>query len=190
MTVVVREATPAEYGAIGELTVAAYEPFIGPVDDGTYVAELRDVAGRARACPVYVAVDPATGRVIGGATYVPGPGNAYAEVERDGEAGVRMLAVAPEAQGRGAGTALAEALISRARSDGRRGMALLSMTTMTAAHGIYRRLGFERDPSRDWEVMPGLSLLCFAIEFDRLEEAEGAEAAAAAVPSRGPGGVA
>ena len=171
MTVVVREAVPAEYAAIGELTVAAYAIYLGAVDDGGYAAELRDVAGRSRACPIYVALDPATGHVIGGATYVPGPGNPYAEVERDGEAGVRMLAVAPEAQGRGAGTALAEALMARARSEGRRGMALLSMSAMTTAHRIYGRLGFERDPSRDWTVMPGLVLLCFAIEFDRNDRA-------------------
>ena len=57
MTVVVREAVPAEYEAIGALTVAAYAIFAEADDDGTYMAELRDVAGRARACPIYVAVD-------------------------------------------------------------------------------------------------------------------------------------
>jgi GNAT superfamily N-acetyltransferase len=178
VTIVVREAVPAEYDAIGELTVAAYASYIGASDDGGYATELRDVAGRARACPIYVALDPATGRVVGGATYVPGRGNPYAEIERDGEAGVRMLAVAPEAQGRGAGTALAEALVARARSEGRRGMALLSMTTMTTAHHVYGRLGFARDPSRDWTVRPGLSLLCFAIDFARVAGAGVAEGAA------------
>lgn len=187
MTVVVREAVPAEYDSIGELTVAAYATHLGRVQEGGYVAELRDVAGRSRACPIYVALDSTTGRVIGGATYVPGPGNPYAEVERDGEAGVRMLAVAPEAQGRGAGTALAEALIARARSEGRRGMALLSMSTMSTAHHLYSRLGFERDPSRDWTVRPGLVLLCFAVDFERADGA-GAATAAMAVAARRPRG--
>ena len=171
MTPVVREALPAEYEAIGELTVAAYSIFAETSEDGGYLAELRDVAGRSRTCPIYVALDAASGRVLGGATYVPGPGNPYAEVEREGEAGIRMLAVAPEAQGQGAGTALAEALVARARADGRRGMVLLSLPSMTTAHRIYGRLGFRRDPARDWEVEPGFVLLAFAIDFETIDGA-------------------
>jgi GNAT superfamily N-acetyltransferase len=171
MTPVVREAGPAEYEAIGELTVAAYSAFAETSEDGSYVDELRDVAGRARTCPIYVALDPATGRVIGGATYVPGPDNPWAELERAGEAGIRMLAVAPEAQGQGAGTALVAALIARARADGRRGMALYSLASMTSAHRIYGRFGFRRDPARDWEVEPGFVLLAYAIDFEAVDGA-------------------
>ena len=177
MTPVVREAVPAEYEAIGALTVAAYSIFAETDDDGGYLAELRDVAARARDCPILVALDATTGRVIGGATYVPGPGNPWAEVEREGEAGIRMLAVAPEAQGHGAGTALVEALIARARAHGRRGMALMSLASMTTAHRIYGRLGFQRDPGRDWEVEPGFTLLAFSIDFAALDGAIAAGAA-------------
>ena len=49
MTVVVREAVPAEYEAIGALTVAAYAIFAEADDDGTYMAELRDAGGSVRA---------------------------------------------------------------------------------------------------------------------------------------------
>jgi GNAT superfamily N-acetyltransferase len=165
MTALVREAVPAEYDAIGDLTVAAYSTFPETGDDSGYVAELRDVAGRARSCPIYVAVDPATGQVIGGATYVPGPSNPMSELEREGEAGVRMLAVAPEAQGKGAGTALVQALVARARADGRRGMALYTLAAMAAAHRLYERYGFRRDPARDWQVEPGLLLLAYSVDF-------------------------
>lgn len=165
MTVVVREAVPAEYTRIGDLTVAAYSIFPETDDASGYVDELRDVAGRARACPVYIALDPASGDVIGGATYVPGPGTPLSELEREGEAGIRMLAVAPEAQGKGAGTALLEALIARARADGRRGMALYTLPAMTAAHRLYERYGFRRDPTRDWQFDPGLLLLAYSVDF-------------------------
>ena len=165
MTALVREALPAEYNAIGDLTVAAYSIYPETGDDSEYVEELRDVAGRARACPVYVAIDPASGRVIGGATYVPGPGTPMSELEREGEAGIRMLAVDPEAQGKGAGTTLVEALIARARADGRRGMALYTLPAMTAAHRVYERYGFRRDPGRDWQVDPGLLLLAYSLDF-------------------------
>jgi GNAT superfamily N-acetyltransferase len=174
-TVEVREALPAEYDAIGEVTVAAYAIFAATADDPGYMAELRDVADRARACPIYVALDPATGHVLGGAMYIPGPGNPYAERERDGEAGIRMLAVAPRAQGRGVGSALVEALMARARGEGRRGMALLTLDAMTLAHRLYTRAGFRRDESRDWEVEPGLVLRCFSISFAEVAAVRAAE---------------
>lgn len=170
MTVVVREARPEEYERIGELTVAAYAIYPEVGDDDEYVRELRDVAGRSRTNPIYAAVD-AAGRVIGGAMYVPGPGNPHAEVERDGEAGIRMLAVAPEAQGQGAGSALVEALMARARADGRRGMALLTLDSMANAHRLYARTGFHRDVARDWEFESGLILRCFAATFADIDGA-------------------
>jgi ribosomal protein S18 acetylase RimI-like enzyme len=165
LPVVVREAVPAEYDAIGEATAAAYSVFPGAADYPDYMAELRDVARRAQDCPILVALDAATGQVLGGAAYVPGPGNRYAELERDGEAGIRMLAVSPEAQGRGAGRALLEALMARARAAGRTGIALYTLDTMTVAHRLYASAGFRRDPSRDWDVEPGLILRCFSIAF-------------------------
>jgi len=164
VVVTVREARQDEYEAIGEVTVAAYSIFPEVADPG-YVAELRDVGGRAAVCPIYVAVEDA-GHVVGGATYVPGPDNPLAESERAGEAGIRMLAVAPAAQGRGVGTALARALVDRARRDGRRGIALLSLPAMTGAHGLYERLGFRRAADRDWEPLPGLLLLGFELDLE------------------------
>ena len=164
MAVTVREARPAEYDAIGELTAAAYAIYPEAADDPAYMAELRDVARRAADCPIYVALDE-EGRVLGGAMYVPGPDNPHAESERDGEAGIRMLAIAPWAQGRGAGTALTQALVDRARAKGRRGIALLSLPPMTTAHHMYQRLGFRRAEDRDWEPEPGLRLLGFALDL-------------------------
>ena len=165
MTIVVREARPSDYAAIGEVTALAYRSFVDASGDQEYLAELRDVARRAEACPVYVAIDEPGGRVVGGAMYVPGPGTPFSEVEAAGEAGIRMVAVAPDAQGRGVGTALVKALLARARADGRRGLVLLTSTSMTTAQRLYRRLGFRRVPERDWEVEPGFVLLCFAIDL-------------------------
>lgn len=164
MSITVREARPDEYEAIGELTVAAYAIHPDAADDAPYVAELRDVARRAAICPVYAAVDDA-GRVLGGAMYVPGPGNPHAESEREGEAGIRMLAVAPEAQRRGIGTALTRALIERATTEGRRRIVLLSLPTMTAAHRLYEGLGFRRAPDRDLTSEPALVLLGFELDL-------------------------
>jgi ribosomal protein S18 acetylase RimI-like enzyme len=162
MGVTVREARPEEYDAIAEVTVAAYARFPETGEDPEYLAEQRDVAGRALLCPIYVAIDDETGDVLGGATYVPSHDNKWAEAEREGEAGIRLLAVAPRAQGRGIGTALTNALVGRAQDEGKRGITLLTLPAMTAAQRMYERLGFQRDPERDWEPVPGLLLIGYA----------------------------
>ena len=161
--VTVREVRPDEFEAVADLTVAAY---YGVPDDQThgYVSELRDVAGRAAACRVLVAVD-ASDRVLGAVTYVDGPGNPWAELERGDEAGFRMLAVAPDAQGRGIGRLLAETVIARARAAGRGGIAIYTRPSMAAAHRLYDALGFVRDPERDWEFAPGEWLWAMALRL-------------------------
>jgi ribosomal protein S18 acetylase RimI-like enzyme len=104
------------------------------------------------------------GQVLGGVAYVPGPGP-LSEMVGDDEAGIRMLAVAPEAQGRGVGRALAEACIERARAAGRRRIVLLTMPSMTVAQRLYLSLGFARDSANDWEYEPGHVLWGFALEL-------------------------
>lgn len=160
MAPIIREATPADFDAAGEVAVAAYRT-IDPAL-GTYEARLRDVAGRAAVATVLVAeVD---GRVVGTATYVGDAASPLAESEDPDDAGLRMLAVAPDAEGRGIGTALVERAISLARRDGRRRLVLLSRPTMRAAHAIYGRLGFERAPELD-ETWSDVTLLGFAVQL-------------------------
>src|SRR5438874_10054159 len=105
---VIREAEPADYDAIGEITVEAYRAAGETHED--YFRELRDVADRAGQVPVLVAVEEGSGRVLGSVTYVPGPGP-YHEGEFGDAAAFRMLAVMPDAQRRGIGRALVEACI-------------------------------------------------------------------------------
>ena len=160
----IREVRPEEYDALGDLTVAAYRSS-GELDPG-YLEHIHDVGARAAVCPVLVAVD-ASGRVLGGVTYVPGPGTPYSEVEREGEAGFRMLAVDPAAQGLGVGRRLVVACLERARRDGRHRDGPAHPAVDDAAHRLYESLGFRRDPERDWWPEDDLELLAFAVEFDR-----------------------
>lgn len=162
----IRPIRPEEYFGVGELTVAAYAALEGapanhPDTEG-YNAQLRDVAGRDKGAVVLVAAD-AGGRVVGNVTYVPDPSSPMAEDLRDGEAGIRMLAVDPAAWGQGAGRALTVACIDRARVEGQEAVFLHSTEWMTTAHRLYASLGFERQPDRDWEVVPGVLLLAFRL---------------------------
>jgi GNAT superfamily N-acetyltransferase len=157
----VRRALPEEYERIGELTARAYEAFtLGPADP--YVARLRDAASRAEGAELWVATEG--DRLLGSVTYCP-PGSPWREIGRDDEGEFRMLSVDPDARGAGAGTALAALCEERARAQGATGMALSSLATMTDAHRIYARLGYTRDPARDWSPMPGVDLVAFGKAF-------------------------
>jgi GNAT superfamily N-acetyltransferase len=150
----IRPVRPAEHKALGELIVRAYAAIDPEALDDPYAAELRDVAGRVGG-----------GAVLGGVTYVPGPDSPWAEFTEPDAAGIRMLAVAPEAQGRGIGQALSLATVERARAAGKRQILLHSTDRMTAAHRMYLRLGFARDPSIDWEPLPGFWLRGFRLRL-------------------------
>jgi ribosomal protein S18 acetylase RimI-like enzyme len=166
MGIVVREARPDEFEALGGIVVAAYREVGALEGDEGYAAELRDVAGRASIAIVLAAVDVGDGRPIGCATYVPGLASPLAEELGPDEASIRMLAVDPAATGRGAGTALAAACVERARGDGFRRVVLHSLPVMAGAQRIYERLGFRHAPERDWVPVPEIHLLCFVLDLD------------------------
>jgi GNAT superfamily N-acetyltransferase len=158
VVVEVRRIRPDEAPAAGDVCVAAYDPLLTGAEDD-YRERLRDVATRDAQAEVWVAVDQ--DRVVGVVTYCP-PGSPWREIGRDEEGEFRMLAVDPAAQGTGAGTALARLCEERARAHGATGMALSSLATMTAAHRVYARLGYVREPGRDWSPVPGVDLLAFS----------------------------
>ncbi|MEU9213438.1 GNAT family N-acetyltransferase [Streptomyces sp. NPDC048415] len=156
MDIVTRRARPEEYPTVGEITAQAYlgDGLLDFGESDEYLGELRDVAKRAAAADVLVAVEG--DRVLGGVTFVPA-GGPMADIARPGEAEIRMLAVAPEARGRGAGEALVRTCVDRARAtDGCVRVVLSTQRTMRTAHRIYERLGFTRTPARDWNPIPHL----------------------------------
>jgi ribosomal protein S18 acetylase RimI-like enzyme len=159
----VRRAAPEDLGAIGEVTVAAYAGFTQATEAG-YVEHLRDAATRDREAELWLAEDEGTGEVLGTVTLCP-LGSPWREIATDAEAEFRMLAVAPQAQGLGVGTALMGLVLQRARQDGFAGIVLSSLAEMTAAHRIYERQGFHRVPERDWSPVPGVDLVAFRKEL-------------------------
>lgn len=157
MDITIRPTAPDEYATLGEITARAYlgDGLLDFGESDEYLDELRDVAKRAAAAEVLVAV--ADGRVLGGVTFVPA-GGPMADIARAGEAEIRMLAVAPEARGRGVGEALVRACVDRARAaEACVRVVLSTQRTMHAAHRIYERLDFTRTPERDWQPLPELS---------------------------------
>ena len=149
----------AFHEAVGELCVQAYRA--AGVGVATYESKLRDVAGRAAAADVLVA-ENGTG-LLGTVTFVLyGP---LREIGTPEEAEFRMLAVDPAAGGRGIGTRLVQECIDRSRAAGCTRIACSSQPGMVAAHAVYRRLGFVRDPGRDWRPIPEVQLVAFVLEL-------------------------
>lgn len=166
----IRDVTPDDYDAVGELTVQAYRGIalddLAAADTDDYEPELRDVAGRAASAAVLVAVDDG-GALLGAVTYVPGRDSGMAEFDEPGSASIRMLAVSPDAQRRGVGEALTRACIERAVASGRRVLLLHSTEWMTTAHRMYMRLGFVRDEANDWVIRPDFVLRAFRLDLPR-----------------------
>lgn len=159
----IRPVEPGEMDQAAEVVLAAYRALWDLTTTGGYEAQLRDVAGRAAAATVLVAVED--GRVLGCVTLVEDPDSPWSEGFRAGEAGIRMLAVAPEATGRGVGTALVDACVERARALGMKRAVLHSTKHMEPAQRIYRRAGFVREPDRDVSL-PGFHLLAYGLWLD------------------------
>ena len=152
-----RRIRPGEHSAAGDVCVAAYAPFLLNAED-SYRAKLHDVALRDAEAEVWVAVED--GVVLGCVTHCP-PGSPWHEIGLPHEGEFRMLAVHPDAAGRGVGTALASLCEDRARAEGATAMALSSLHQMSAAHRIYERLGYVRLPDRDWSPYADVHLIAF-----------------------------
>lgn len=144
----IRLIRPDECEELGEITLRAYRSLIGEESLGPYEDELLDVSVRQLENEVYVAVDNEK-TLMGGVTYVPDPARTMSEFQDPEGAGIRMLAVDPRHQGLGAGRALVETCIARARQQHRQRIILHSTPVMTIAQAMYKRLGFESSPDLD-----------------------------------------
>jgi ribosomal protein S18 acetylase RimI-like enzyme len=159
----VRPARPDEYDELGELTVSAYLRDELQKPDSPYLDQLRATKRRALEARLLVAEDRTTGEILGTTTYCP-TGSPWCEISGPDEGEFRMLAVSPTARGKGVGEALVRACLKEAVAEGKSSVVLSSSTMMAAAHRLYERLGFTRAGSRDWEPIPGFTLLAFSRE--------------------------
>ncbi|MFD3518087.1 GNAT family N-acetyltransferase [Streptomyces sp. NPDC058657] len=164
--ILIRPAQLHEHSEVGDLTALAYltDGHLTFGEEDPYLSVLRDARSRAEGAELLVAADTA-GTLLGTVTYAP-HGSPLQDIGVPGEAEFRMLAVSPRARGRGVGMRLVRACIARAQAEeGVVRVVMSTSPTMLGAHRIYRRLGFVRTPQRDWDPVPGLTLLTYKLEL-------------------------
>ena len=159
----IRRARPEDLSAVGEVTVAAYAEFAHD-DTAEYIDRLRDAATRDREAELWVVTPDDSEAILGTVTITPA-GSPWREVGRDGEGEFRMLAVSPAARGHGVGGALVGMVVDRFRDEGASAIVMSTLPRMHAAHRIYERAGFVRDPERDWAPMPGVDLITYRLDL-------------------------
>lgn len=165
---VVREASPSDYAALGDLTVRAYLSLEGmpSLEEGrAYYDDLRDVAGRAKSTRhrIVAAYDPGTGALLGGLTFILDRYGSVWKIENS--AGIRMLAVDPAAQSRGVGRALVEDSLTRARAADKQVVLLHTTAPMKVAQRMYEQFGFRREPGIDFQYV-GLDIMGYRLDID------------------------
>lgn len=172
----VRPMAAADIPAVREVLAAAnrqFEDLVAPPIFRAYLADVLDIESRLGLGQAFVAEHD--GRIVGTITYYrdandEGIGPRVAP----GTAGIRAVAIHPDARGLGLARRLAETAIGRARADGKRAIVLHTWREMTAAIALYERLGFRRAPGLDAEtrdffatgVAEDIPALAFRMELD------------------------
>lgn len=105
-------------------------------------------AVRARG-DLLIAIERATNRSVGMVIVVP-PNSPARQFANSDEAEMHLLGVLAEHRGVGLGLALVESAMKRAKTEGYARMLLWTQLTMKPAHRLYYKVGFVRDPARDF----------------------------------------
>jgi len=157
----IRDARSDDRGAIETVTLAAYEQYAALMPAHWEGYRQNILATLAAAQPDAQIVAEAEDRIVGTVLLYP----AGSVMARPGGGSitliwpeVRLLAVAPEARGRGVGVALMDECVRRARQSGAAALTLHSTDVMQAAMRLYERLGFRRAPELDIQPAPGVTI--------------------------------
>ena len=163
----VREMRPEEATRVGQLTLAGYDAY-GRID-GPYRQDLADPLRRRDGCTALLVAE-LDGEVVGTVTFVlPGDEQWEGRAEPEGDAGFRILAVDPAAEGRGVGRALVGACLAAGRAHGRRRIVIVTMAWMDRAQRLYAQLGFRRRPDLDVRFPSGVG---YVLTYDLVPDAD------------------
>ncbi|MGE6761918.1 GNAT family N-acetyltransferase [Corallococcus interemptor] len=148
-----------------ELATLLDEVFVEAGHTSPPVAARLFAPDRVRARGTLIAArEPGTGALLGMVILVA-PGAASRQIAGDDEAEFHLLAVHPEARGRGIARALVDAGLQLARTRGWSRLVLSTQPQMTGAQSLYASAGFVRAPDRDWSS-PTSRYLAFTLQLE------------------------
>ncbi len=102
---------------------------------------------------------------LAGMVILAAPDSPYRQIAQPGEGEVQLLAVHPAARGQGLGGRLLAACEDGARERDCARMVLSTQPTMTAAHRLSARTGYQRVPARDWRRSDAVTFLAYGKEL-------------------------
>ena len=149
---------------------AQYESEIPPENWQLYSADILDLEARAAVSELLVA--ELDGAIVSCVSYYPPgaevayPSQTFSETWPSDWAAFRLLAVDPSATGKGAGRAMTEACIDRARAAKAPALGLHTTEPMRVARAMYERMGFERVPRYDFQPSPAVLVEAYCLTLD------------------------
>ena len=162
----IRDARPGDRAAILAVTLAAYEQYAAALPPPLWLLYRQNIhATLADVGPAAQIVAADEGAILGAVLLLP----VGAVMEKPGGAitlewpEVRLLAVAPEARGKGVARRLMNECIQRARAAGAPALTLHTTDMMAAAMRLYERMGFAHAPELDFSLAPGITVKGYKI---------------------------
>ena len=162
----VRDARTVELDHVALLMRDAYQEYQASFPAGLwdgYVRDVMDVRSRLNFSELIVA--ELGGRVVGAVTFYPDASQSEQEGWPPGWAGVRLLAVHPDARGLGIGRALMDECLRRSRERAALTLGLHTTEVMGVARGMYERMGFVRVPEFDFHPGPGVVVMAYRLDL-------------------------
>jgi GNAT superfamily N-acetyltransferase len=167
LALIIRDARAGERDAIEAVTLAAYQQYATTIPALWEAYRQNIVSTLAAAPPDAQIVAEDDGRIVGSVllyragTVIARPGGGPLTLASPE---VRLLAVAPEARGKGIGAALMHECVARARASGAARLTLHTTEMMQSAVHLYERMGFVHVPELDFR--PGPSLVVKGYRLD------------------------
>jgi GNAT superfamily N-acetyltransferase len=138
----IRDYVETDRARVNEVALAAFAQFCSHYDDWTAMAAgIGNMAALAESGEIIIAEHDDA--IIGAVAYIP-PHVPKADYFDPAWPIIRMLVVDPRARGLGAGRALTDACLDRARRDGSTVIALHTSAIMSVALPMYLRMGFTK----------------------------------------------
>lgn len=164
----IRDAKEEELPFIREQRVKAYEDHLAKIPQGHWQELKKAILSEAdMEAGVDLIVAEYNGEVIGSVALFPAKIDAYdGKMEEVEYPEIRMLAVSPEARGKGAAKRLINECKTRAKAKGYQSIGLHTGEFMNEARNLYENLGFERVPEYDFvPAEDGIKVLGFRLSL-------------------------